>query len=145
MALRGGGDAAAPGPAQLFGALVDHLDGGGAMCPCPAPQVSSLRVCRDEISTIRRRIATGAYYALVHIRRHPARLGEIMEVRPDESAIVRRVRRGASDVAGSGTDTGAGRPDVTGHVGAPRLVCARRTGGSAMRTLMESLKLLLAK
>src|SRR5262249_59247116 len=91
------------------------------------------------------RIATGAYYTLVHIRRHPARLGEIMEVRPDEGAIVRRVRRGASDVAGAGTDTGAGRPDVTGHVVAPRLVCARRTGGSAMRTLMESLKLLLAK
>ena len=97
---------------QPFGALVDHLDGGRAMCPCPAPQVSSLRVCRDEISTIRRRIATGAYYTLVHICRQPARLGEIMAVRPDEGAMVRRVTRGASDVAGTGADIVLGAREV---------------------------------
>src|SRR5262245_481641 len=84
----------------------------GAMCPCPAPHVSSLRVCHDEIRTIRKRIATGAYYTLVHICRQPARLGEIMAVRPDEGAMVRRVTRGASDVAGTGADIVLGAREV---------------------------------
>src|SRR5262245_45121356 len=111
MALRGGGDAAAPGPAQLFGALVDHLNGGGYVF-MPRSRCSSLRVCRDEIRTIMKRIATGAYYMLVHICRQPARLGEIMAVRPDEGAMVRRVTREASDVAGTGADTVLGAREV---------------------------------
>jgi hypothetical protein len=49
--------------------------------PRPAQQASSLHVCRDDIGTTNRRIARGAYCTLDSIRRHPAGLGEIMEVR----------------------------------------------------------------
>jgi hypothetical protein len=100
----------------------------GGYMSMPPPHVSSLRVCRDEISTIRRRIATGAYYTLVHICRQPARLGEIMAVRPDE-----RRHGSPCDARGVGRSR-----DGCGYY-------AWCTGGTAMRTLMESLKLLLAK
>jgi hypothetical protein len=88
MALRGGGDAAAPGPAQLFGALVDQLNGGGYVS-LPAPHVFSLRVCRDEISTIRRRIATGAY---LHARPD---LSSARSTRRDHSGQARQRRHGS--------------------------------------------------
>src|SRR5207245_9197425 len=55
---------------------------GGDIVPATPPrQVSLLHVYRDEIGTINRRIAMGAYCMLASIRRHPARPGEIMEVR----------------------------------------------------------------
>ena len=70
-------------PAQPFGALVDHLDGRRARSRArdPPHKPHPLHVWRDEIGTTNRRIAMGAYCTLDYIRRHPARLGEIMEVR----------------------------------------------------------------
>src|SRR5947209_4676007 len=83
MALRGGGDAATPSPGTAF--RRPRRPSGWparALCPRPPPpQTSLLHVYRDEIGTINRRIAMGAYCTLDSIRRHPARLGEIMEVR----------------------------------------------------------------
>jgi len=51
------------------------------LCPRPPRQASLPHVYREEIGTINRRIAMGAYCTLDSIRRHPARLGEILEVR----------------------------------------------------------------
>ena len=68
--------------AQPFGALSDHLDGQRGHCARDPPRQASLpHVYREEIGTINRRIAMGAYCTLDSIRRHPARLGEILEVR----------------------------------------------------------------
>jgi hypothetical protein len=68
--------------AQPFGVLHDHLDGRREHCARDPPNKTSLfPVYRDEIGTINRRIAMGAYCTLDSIRRHPARLEEIMEVR----------------------------------------------------------------
>ena len=54
---------------------------GGSIVPATPQTTSLLHVYRDEIGTINGRIAMGAYCTLDSIRRHPARLGEIMEVR----------------------------------------------------------------
>jgi hypothetical protein len=51
------------------------------VCPRPSKEASSIHVCREEIATIIRRIAMGAYCTFAYIRRHRATLGEIMEVR----------------------------------------------------------------
>src|SRR4029453_629139 len=54
---------------------------GALLCPRPAPQASSIHVWRNEIGISNRRIAMGVYCTLDYIRRHPAGVGEIMEVR----------------------------------------------------------------
>jgi hypothetical protein len=55
----------------------------GRDAPVPATRPTSLvpYVWRDDIDATNRRIAMGAYCTLDSIRRHPAGLGEIMEVR----------------------------------------------------------------
>jgi len=70
-------------PARLFGARVDHLDGRqGRFCARDPPhRPRPFTVCRDEIGIFNRRIAMGAYCTLDYSRRHPAGVGEIMEVR----------------------------------------------------------------
>jgi hypothetical protein len=54
-------------------------------------------VYRDEIGTIIRRIAMGAYCTLESIRRHPARLGEIIEQHPK---LFRRRRESTMNTIG---------------------------------------------
>jgi len=58
------------------------MAGGGARAFATRPRgVIPISDYRGEIRSISRRIAVGAYCTLDHVRRHPARFGEIMEVR----------------------------------------------------------------
>ena len=98
-------------PQQFFVAHVDQLNRGGYVpMPRSACLLHSGLPRRDQHHQEEDR--HGAYYTLVHICRQPARLSEIMAVRPDEGAMVRRVTRGASDVAGTGADTMLGAREV---------------------------------
>lgn len=60
---------------------------GGGVCVFADPQSASScwftvnRFNRDEIGTVSRRIAVRAYRALGYLRRQPARLGAIVEIR----------------------------------------------------------------
>jgi hypothetical protein len=68
--------------AQLFGVPVDQLGRPRGSSRIRGPPLASyLQVCGDPIETISGRFVMGAYCTLTNVRRHPARLGESMEVR----------------------------------------------------------------
>jgi len=84
----------------------------GAMCPCPLPMSSPFGSAATRSAPSGGGSPREHIYTLVQICRQPARLGEIIAVRPDKGAMVRRVTRGASDVAGTGADTVLGAREV---------------------------------